>query len=185
MSADSESPPAPRGATATVDEPAPARGWRAGLAESFPLLAAAIVFAVLGAIAASRGLDVGPAHIHLSVLLYALAAVAAVGAIVAGLSASEDEETPPTPVSSEAPAASAADDIGRPRPSVVRGTRVDAAPAPWMEDDEPLPPRRPVARPAPTPPSGEIDRALDEIDAIQTALDRRPPRSRATAPTES
>jgi len=153
------------------DSPTPASVRRAALVECAPLLVAAAIFAGVGAVAASLGVDVGPDRIHLSILFYALAAVSVVGALAAALRASDeagstDSDPPPLRPGSRS------DDLGRPAPAVARKT--DRAPSPSPETGD----LEPSVGPRTT--GDEVDRALAELDQIRTELDPRPARKRRT-----
>ena len=177
MPAEAEEPPPPRRARARPEDPPPDEPDKhAGLTESLPLWCATALFGIMGVVAQVRGLTLGPGHIHLSILLYALAAMAAIGALLAWRSADVEppDEAPPA-----APARPRYDERGRPTPAVTRAPVTVPVAAPGSEDSEPSPA---TGRGSGVPRHGrseEVHSALREIDAIQDELDDPPAPRRA------
>ncbi len=177
MQAEPDAPQPPRRARARSDYP-PGDGpeEHAGFSESLPLWCATALFAILGVVAEIRGLTLGPGHIRLSILLYALAAMAGIGALLAWRSAEAEEpnEAPP-----DSPVRGRSDDRGRPVPAVTRSPFTAPVAAPWSEDSEPTVAERRGPSVPRHPRSEEVHSALREIDAIQDELDDPPAPRRA------
>lgn len=164
-------------ARATSDPPPTPRasGERAAFVASLPLLLVSVALFVGSVVVFRLDPSAGPGGFPLWGLLLTLGFIAAIGTTVSWFYAAGPTAPPAT--APDAPAPAVPEDLGRPAPDVRRGSAPSPVAESWDESVLPVRPSPSPVRPralAPDPGPDDVEKALDEIEAIEEELESRP-----------